>query len=224
MATADKADETVKTSVPTIGWKDGGPMIPWRHNGERSFSTLFMRMHYGCWVRGFRWHPSEKAIKVYIEARGEFDLRHPKTTTFTITRPTKNGLATSLKFPRGKWVSEQNKEEWGLYRGYLELPDSFFGGAAGCSWVMRFADLSHLGIQDYQPLVLATFPESSGEDSVLGDLFFGSSETIGGHSSPVVRRQSSPDASPFPDGELSAQREKWQEVFPADVLDRHFVP
>lgn len=203
--------------LPTLGWKDGGPVIPWKFNNQRTLLTLFMRMNYGCWVRGFSWHRSEKVVKIYLEARGDNDLRHPRSTRFDLYPG--NGTTAVFTTTKGTWRHE-GAQPWGLYRGYLTLPERFFETAAGCSLVFRFAYLSP-EFDDYLPLALAKFPE--GTTNVLEDFFLGSGPTTGSHSSPVVRTQTPPadSSSPFP-AYRSEQRDKWQGFFPPEVLERHF--
>lgn len=89
--------EILKPQQRTLRWRKDAPnnknLVPWAYNGERTLLTLFLRHYYACRIECIRWlQPSgqhqKNVVRVYLEAWGEWDLRHPSSSTFRMFSPT----------------------------------------------------------------------------------------------------------------------------------------
>jgi len=228
-ATADNTGKTCPHSQQqTLRWKTGAPynknLIPWVCTGERSIFSLYRLCYYACRIECIHWllqpaAPNEKnggVVRVYLEAWGEWDLQHPNTSTFRIIlRNNETGTVEVGEKVRGRWVLELSKEEeqvWGHYKGYLELPMSFFDGAARATLAIHFVDVP--GLDDYPAAALLKFLPALSEceldrASVLESLFHG----IGRDGD--IEEDLTPNSPPFPvHDNLDTEKEWWTKVCP----------
>lgn len=104
-------DDNVRGSVPTLRLNDA---IPWIHNSPKYF---FM-----CLLIELRHHRDSNELRLYLDARGEADLRHPGDSSIE-RRPRSEkaagGESGSVDLISGEFVPEVSMP--GHHRGYLSF-------------------------------------------------------------------------------------------------------
>jgi len=103
------ADDMRLVAVPTISMVENPIPSCW----------IFNRVHrfYLCLVLCIRYHRNTNEIRIYFEARGEWDLRHPKSCSITRQRDFQISKTTGFQ-----GVSHGR----GHYRGYVSFDAAFF--------------------------------------------------------------------------------------------------
>lgn len=91
----------------------------WKHNGIATH--LSNSTHYYCTIQCIKWDRRNKMIRIYIDARGEKDLRHPVRSGIRLRS---NDGCSQKDIPGQTFVSELKEETAGHYKGFICYPES----------------------------------------------------------------------------------------------------
>lgn len=139
----------------------------WKHNGIATY--LNQSSHYFCTIPCIKWDRTHQTIRVYIDARGERDIRHPVRSGICLRSD--NGC--SLQDISGHtFVSVLQEETAGHYKGFICYPERFVDLAlrdisnntkGKCTFC--YANLMQGSWADYEPVELFSFqPNTSMKD------------------------------------------------------------
>lgn len=111
------ADDNKLVAMPTIGISNNTSFpIPcyWMYNKAN--------MYYVCLVVGVQYHRPTEEIRIYIDVRGEQDLRHPNTCSIQWKGEESNGPILQTKEFRARLGSSgNNNNNSGRYEGYVSF-------------------------------------------------------------------------------------------------------
>mmetsp|Transcript_27256 Transcript_27256/g.54497 ORF Transcript_27256/g.54497 Transcript_27256/m.54497 type:complete len:312 (-) Transcript_27256:152-1087(-) len=112
------ADDNKLVAMPTIGISNNTSFpIPcyWMYNNAN--------MYYVCLVVGVQYHRPTEEIRIYIDVRGEQDLRHPNTCSIQWKGDESNGPILQTKEFRARLGSSgnNNNNNSGRYQGYVSF-------------------------------------------------------------------------------------------------------
>jgi hypothetical protein len=162
-----------------------------------------MDSYYCCWVECIKWHRGSRRVRIYLDVRGESDLRDPSGSSLRF----QTGPAGHYTF-RGAWHSELEEERLGHYKGYLDFPYRNFDGTG--TYFFCYANFHH-GIADYESIPIMKIPW----DGTLLDIFC----STNGHF-PRYALELSPFAADTPESE----RSRWEEIVDPQVFTRRHHP
>lgn len=114
-------DDNKQGALPTIHMAK--PCM-WRFNNDADYQRMaFERegLFYGCIIMALQWNRAEEILRVYIDARGESDLRHPVSSSI---RTASEDGASAKTFRPGALISIHNGR--GHYKGYLAFNQRHF--------------------------------------------------------------------------------------------------
>jgi hypothetical protein len=202
------ADDNRKGALPTL--LDPKPCF-YRWNQPHHF--------YCCLIVAIKWNRLMGQIQIYLDVRGETDLRHPDGSSVRMENDDE-GVESQMTV-RGQWVSELSEEETGPghYKGYLAFPHFAFMFPG--TYRFCYANMLH-GMADYQSITIMNVPSTGG----LADAFIMS----GGASSAErqARLTYSTNASPFDKDAPEIGKEipeiehaRWKKWVGKAVLERH---
>ena len=139
----------------------------WKHNGIATH--LNNSSHYYCTIPCIKWDRKNKIIRVYIDARGEMDLRAPVRSGIRL----RSNDGCSQKDTSGqRFVSELKEETAGHYKGFICYPEIIVDPSVHdvsnnttgkCTFC--YANLMQGSWADYEPVELFSFqPNTSMKD------------------------------------------------------------
>jgi hypothetical protein len=190
-----------------------GISCPWKYNGR---DNLF----YCCWIESIVWNRVADELHLYIDVRGEEDLRHPGKSMFQ-RRDFSGDSLGEVPVPGGNftWISDIEKII-GHYKGKIIIPIAYLYDAVPTmtgfelqfqysGYVGRGMRIIQFGVglsnafDDYITSNILTFPASS---TPLKDAFRTAKYTL--------------DISPFASDTPEIERQRWQRIFPDEILNR----
>jgi hypothetical protein len=221
------ADDNRKGALPTL--LDHKP-CNYRWNRAHQF--------YCCLIVAIKWNRLMGEIRIYLDARGETDLRPPDGSSVRMENEDE-GVESQMTV-QGQWVSELSQEESrpGHYKGYLAFPHFAFMSPG--IYKFCYANFFH-GMADYQSITIMNVPSTGG----LADAFIMSDRVstaerqarltyafiMGGRVSTAERQARltySTNASPFDKDAPEIGREipeiehdRWKKWVSKAVLERH---
>lgn len=142
----------------------------WKHNGIATY--LSKSSHYYCTIPCIKWDRTHKTIKIYIDARGEKDLRHPVRSGIRL----RSDDGCNLKDISGQTFVSELKETAGHYKGFICYPESFVDLAlrdiskhtqGNCTFC--YANLMQGSWADYEPVELFSFQPNTSMKDVFSD-------------------------------------------------------
>jgi hypothetical protein len=163
-------------------------------------------------VTCIKWQRSNGEVLLYVDARGESDLREPWTSTIwkgdnpssrMVSRPFSRGRLPSQEHASCGFTSVLSEERPGHYQGVLGFDESFFNG--GNHYMFCYAN-SHFGLSDYRHVHLFKIEEGQSLDQVFAS-----------HPGFTYTRE---DEAPFANETLQENRERWLPHIPQAILDR----
>ena len=206
-------DDCRKAALPTLQWWNEDTSS---YEGKACFWTgndIELQRCYCCWVECMKWDRVNGRILLFLDVRGEDDLRHPETRSFQLR------TQSSSIIWGGRWVSEQQKEATGHYKGFLVISDSYFSGRRAKEGLFQFSYASNAPIFfDYEKMTLfevkstMELSEDYSKEQVLNCLF-------GLNRFPEEKAHYTLDVSPFGNDTPEIERKRWLKIFPAHVLD-----
>jgi hypothetical protein len=193
-------DDDKRGAMPTIP----GPFVcNWRYNSTR--------LHYCCVIHSIKWVRFAQELRIYIDVRGEDDLRHPQTSSITQcnldgdTSPT----GTRVLLPAG-FVSE-SPDTLRSFKGYLifRMDDSSWPPG---NYLFCYANSFRVwhGSPDYLPVNL--FRISAGTQG-LKELFDVVRKVGMSTDSPNRPASYTADESPFADDTPEKVKSRWNVPF-----------
>lgn len=198
-------DDNKKGAMPTVVGLD--PCM-WRYNTNSVVNSS--GLYYCCIISCIKWDRLGRRIRVYLDARGESDLRKPIGTSINCTNDTR----TSMKKMRGKWISEMDVDKRGHFKGYLEFHDAFdFEGPGECTFC--YANMYHED-GDYTKTELFQFGD---EGANLNKFFktFEGTHTSSDSDSILYTSDQSPFAN---DAQPGVEMKRWENVVPEAVIQK----
>jgi hypothetical protein len=204
-------DDNKRGAMPTIP----GPFVcNWRHNSRRC--------HYCCVIHCIKWARFAQELRIYIDVRGEDDLRYPQTSTITrsnldgdtsltITHTWRALQSTHVLRP-AEFVAD-SPDTPRSFKGYLVFPidDNFWSPG---NYAFRYAN----EFPDYLPVYLFTIsPDAQG----LEELFDVDRKVGMNPGSPNRPACYTADESPFADDTPETEKSRWQHFIPTDVMNRN---
>ena len=179
-------DDNVRGAVPTLtlGSGEGGALpCPWRGNSPNYF--------FLCLLVRLQFHREANELRLYLDARGERDLRNPKDSSIEcMTDATAGALNSPLAEPTlisGEFVPEISMP--GHHKGYLSFDAGQFSKAG--KYYFTFADFRRndfflklkatfeargaprnamLARKDYESVLLLQVPEEGGLERAFADV------------------------------------------------------
>lgn len=233
-------DDNKRGALPTLDFLLKGPPLTtttkcssYRYNTSRYF--------FSCLLTCIRYDLESNKLQLFIDARGERDLREPWSSGIWRHQGAGSTINTSsaaaavllpvlfrdliwnsssqtppaLTLTHSMYRSLLPRERAGHYKGILEIDGDFFNAAAaGGSYVFCYANSrSTPFVCDYNSVEL--FEIKEGE--TLMDVF--SIPTISGSSSSSTHRYyyyTSRDDSPFANDDEASEKERWGPYLPSD--------
>lgn len=142
-------DDNKQGAFPTIHMEK--PCM-WRYNDDADYQqTVFQRegLFYGCIITALQWDRVLGMLLVYIDARGESDLRHVMTSSFRYE--SEDGASAQMFRPR-IW-SNSIQETPGHYKGCMAFDQEGFRHEGRYDFC--YANLIH-GRADYESIPVLT--------------------------------------------------------------------
>ena len=204
------ADDNCSGAIPTLTYPEGQPKLcHWRLNTNERF--------YCCMIQCIKWHRPSGELHLYIDVRGESDLRHPFQSSLILEGEELNRIE---KFPRASSWHSESPPIPGHYKGCLVFPTNVnFHNVDYAAFI--YANDARVAYGDYFRIPL--FAPHSGEVS-LADAF-GSSieERCPANGSTNCRRAANYtlNVSPFAGDSPQVERARWEKAVPQEVLERH---
>jgi len=201
------ADDNRRGALPTLSTPSTTRACKYRFNR--------IEYYFCCIVEAVKWDRNANEIKVYIDVRGEHDLREPMTSALYRLPIRGNGWdvgSANVLLPE-RFVNEVGtpyRSQRRHHKGYLAysvpenvtvLPGRYF---------FCYANPNPLHGADYAPVCLFTIPDQSSNG--LADAF-----RVEGEGAPAVYTA---DRSPFADDTREIERGRWESVVHRVVLDR----
>ena len=124
-------DDNVLGAVPalTLGPKSGGALpCPWKRNKPTYF--------FLCLLIELKFHRKDNELRLYLDARGERDLRHPGDSTIECIPDASTVTGNEPSLITGTFVSEISMP--GHHKGYLSFDAGQFSKAG--KYYFTFAD------------------------------------------------------------------------------------
>jgi len=104
-------DDNKKGAFPSIEFGDKPLQCFYKHNTRNYFDC--------CLIVSVKWHRPLREVRVYIDARGQQDLRHPSTSSFC--------SPTRIFYTKGVWKPDSNcMDRRGHYKGHLSFRQDIF--------------------------------------------------------------------------------------------------
>jgi hypothetical protein len=165
-----------------------------------------------CLIVAIKWNRLMGQIRIYLDARGESDMRPPDGSSVRMEYEGE-GVASQITI-RGQWVSELSQEEThpGHYKGYLAFNQNAF--MAPGTYMFCYANLFHT-MADYQSITIMDVPSTGG----LADAFISSSSLA--NAKRRARSTYSTSASPFDKDTPESEHARWEKWVWKSVMKRH---
>jgi hypothetical protein len=209
-------DDNKRGAMPTIP----GPFVcNWRHNSRHA--------HYCCIIHSIKWVRFAQELRIYIDVRGEDDLRHPQTSTITRSNLDGDASLTITHLMRraanvvrpihvlqaaGFVADSESPYTPRSFRGYLVFHIDDHIWAPG-NYSFRYAN----DFPDYLPVNLFTIsPGAQG----LNELFDVDPKVGMSTDSPNRPASYTADESPFADDTPEKVKSRWERVIPTEVMNR----
>jgi hypothetical protein len=180
---------------------------------------------FGCLIRWVRWHRQSRTVQIYVDARGERDLRHPSTSgvwrsgivAVDVDEMDHNGAEGSSEHLPSRphafdnLLADEQQRPRGHYKGVLIYPEELFlqpaeyvfcyaNGHVISPWERRLGG----AVRDYTKTVILRF----GPQENLKDAF------------PEYSLEAAPTNDDDNDDEEESDRERWRLHVPAAVMNR----
>ena len=182
-------DDNVQLAIPTIREPKA---CDWAFNRHDS-----LHWHYCCIVQGIKWIRSSDFLYVYLDVRGESDLRPPGHSRIT------SSAGSIYTAPPVSWHSALPNPRAGQFKGYLAVPTGFFN--ANTSYFFQY---SARFAGDYKRIDLFTLP-CNGLKGLFGIPATTPSFTL-----------KADDDSIFEVEDAAKEQRRWEAFVPVVVLDR----
>jgi hypothetical protein len=213
-------DDNKKGALPTL---ENDIVCNWKPNNSQGH-------YYCCIVTAVKWHRELKELRVYLDVRGERDLRHPigSSVTRRIDGRQANGSATATRFlseltdtfseehpavlQRRHRPADLQRHHRAFgdrrrhYKGYLSFPEHLFEVSG--QYFFCYACRDHAD-GDYESVCIFSVPYGGFERAF--DAY--SSETT-----PRICYKT--DISPFADDTPETANDRWTRAVPQKVMQR----
>mmetsp|Transcript_6304 Transcript_6304/g.9697 ORF Transcript_6304/g.9697 Transcript_6304/m.9697 type:complete len:278 (-) Transcript_6304:116-949(-) len=169
---------------------------------------------YCCVLTELQWDRVTKQFKLYLDARGEWDLRHPQTSA--IMMDDVNGEKTI--FPTETWDSElieprrRHPTIPGHYKGYLTIPESTLLLHTPVAKISFCYANYNQWMLDYETVELLSASKRMNDSDQLVPLDIPKSFT----------EYTLRDVSPYDEETKTIELRRWQAIFPQEVVERLF--
>lgn len=189
-----------RTAVPSKMWKSN-----YIHNSDGYY--------FCCLMGGLKYDRLKNMLYLYLDVRGELDLRHP-ATSHMVWKPRSAGTFHARRVTRRveTYVSLIETERPGHYKGVVGIHLGSFSDTTAIdepgTWEFLFAN-RHPPSSDYEPIILFDLDRGQSIESTIPTLQgFHYSLRLGD------------EEHPFTDDTEEIERRRWQSHAPQRVLER----